>query len=104
MAHGRARDERKERQWRRWIGEWQASGLSVRPRQVRNRSRSPQVRRARRRHRTPTPLPDLVSSPKPCSAGCRAGTRPRPCHTRFSGQAHSVTQRGPGFRQRLYSS
>jgi hypothetical protein len=29
MAHGRARDERKERQWRRWIGEWQASGLSV---------------------------------------------------------------------------
>jgi transposase len=30
MAHGRARDERKERQWRRWIGEWQASGLSGR--------------------------------------------------------------------------
>jgi hypothetical protein len=30
MAHGRARDERKDRQWRRWIGEWQASGLSVR--------------------------------------------------------------------------
>ena len=30
MAHGRARDERKERQWRSWIGEWQASGLSVR--------------------------------------------------------------------------
>jgi transposase len=30
MAHGRARDERKERQWRRWIGEWQASGLSAR--------------------------------------------------------------------------
>src|SRR6516162_2946451 len=30
MAHGRARDEEKERQWRRWIGEWQASGLSVR--------------------------------------------------------------------------
>jgi transposase len=30
MAHGRVRDERKERQWRRWIGEWQASGLSVR--------------------------------------------------------------------------
>ena len=30
MAHGRARDERKEWQWRRWIGEWQASGLSVR--------------------------------------------------------------------------
>ena len=30
MAPGRARDERKERQWRRWIGEWQASGLSVR--------------------------------------------------------------------------
>ena len=30
MAHGRARDERKERQWRGMIGEWQASGLSVR--------------------------------------------------------------------------
>ena len=30
MAHGRARDERKERQWRRWIGEWQTTGLSVR--------------------------------------------------------------------------
>jgi hypothetical protein len=30
MAHGRARDEQKERQWRRWISEWQASGLSVR--------------------------------------------------------------------------
>jgi transposase len=30
MAHGRVRDERKEQQWRRWIGEWRASGLSVR--------------------------------------------------------------------------
>jgi len=30
MGHGRTRDERKERQWRRWIGEWQTSGLSVR--------------------------------------------------------------------------
>ena len=30
MAHGRARGEEKERRWRRWIGEWQASGLSVR--------------------------------------------------------------------------
>jgi hypothetical protein len=30
MARGRARDERKERQWRRWIAEWRASGLSVR--------------------------------------------------------------------------
>jgi hypothetical protein len=30
MAHGRARDERKERQWRRWISQWQTSGLSVR--------------------------------------------------------------------------
>ena len=30
MAHGRARDERKERQWRHWIGEWQTSGLSAR--------------------------------------------------------------------------
>ena len=30
MAPGRARDERTEQQWRRWIGEWRASGLSVR--------------------------------------------------------------------------
>ena len=30
MAHGRARDEQKERQWRQWITEWRASGLSVR--------------------------------------------------------------------------
>ena len=30
MAHGRARDERKERQWRRWIDQWRVSGLSVR--------------------------------------------------------------------------
>jgi hypothetical protein len=30
MAHGRARDQRKERQWHRWIDQWRASGLSVR--------------------------------------------------------------------------
>lgn len=30
MAPGRARDERKERQWRRRINQWRASGLSVR--------------------------------------------------------------------------
>jgi hypothetical protein len=30
MARGRVRDERKEQQWRRWIGEWRASGMSVR--------------------------------------------------------------------------
>src|SRR5262245_40825822 len=30
MATGRARDERKERQWRRWIDQWRVSGLSVR--------------------------------------------------------------------------
>jgi hypothetical protein len=29
MAHGRPRDERKAQQWRRWINEWQRSGLSV---------------------------------------------------------------------------
>ena len=29
MAFGKTRDERKEQEWRRWIGEWQASGLSV---------------------------------------------------------------------------
>ena len=41
MAHGRARDEQKERQWRRWIGEWQASGLSVRAFWVRRGLASP---------------------------------------------------------------
>ena len=30
MAHGRARDEQKERHWRHRIAEWRASGLSVR--------------------------------------------------------------------------
>jgi hypothetical protein len=30
MTLGRARDERKERQWQRWISQWQTSGLSVR--------------------------------------------------------------------------
>ena len=30
MAPGRSRDEEKERRWRRWIGEWQASRLSAR--------------------------------------------------------------------------
>jgi transposase len=30
MAYGKARDERKERQWQRWIHKWRASGLSVR--------------------------------------------------------------------------
>jgi hypothetical protein len=30
MARGRARDEQKERLWRRWIDQWRASGLSVR--------------------------------------------------------------------------
>jgi hypothetical protein len=31
MAHGRARDEHKERQWRQWIAEWRASGLTGYP-------------------------------------------------------------------------
>jgi transposase-like protein len=30
MAPGRARDEKKERQWRRRIDQWRVSGLSVR--------------------------------------------------------------------------
>jgi hypothetical protein len=30
MSQGRPRDGRKEQQWRRWIGQWQQSGLSVR--------------------------------------------------------------------------
>jgi hypothetical protein len=30
MTPGRARDERKERPWRRWIDQWRLSDLSVR--------------------------------------------------------------------------
>jgi transposase len=30
MAPGRTRDEPKEQEWRRWIAQWRASGLSVR--------------------------------------------------------------------------
>ena len=30
MAPGRARDERKERQWRSWICRWRGSGLTMR--------------------------------------------------------------------------
>src|SRR5262249_4110923 len=30
MAPGRMPDEQKERLWRRWIAQWQTSGLSVR--------------------------------------------------------------------------
>src|SRR5271168_4096582 len=30
MAKSKAGDQRKEQQWRRWIREWRASGLSVR--------------------------------------------------------------------------
>jgi len=29
MAPGRTRDDRKEQQWRRWLAQWQTSGLSV---------------------------------------------------------------------------
>lgn len=30
MAHGKPRDPRTEQRWRRWILQWQQSGLSVR--------------------------------------------------------------------------
>ena|ERR1700722_420978 len=30
MAQGKPRDPRKEQQWRRWIHQWQKSGLNVR--------------------------------------------------------------------------
>jgi transposase-like protein len=30
MTTGKPRDQHKERQWRRWIRQWQASGLTVR--------------------------------------------------------------------------
>jgi len=30
MSQGKARDPRKEQQWRRWIDQWQSSGLTIR--------------------------------------------------------------------------
>ena len=30
MSTGKERDDRKERQWRRWLREWRGSGLTVR--------------------------------------------------------------------------
>jgi transposase-like protein len=30
MAQGKSREERKERQWQRWIEQWRGSGLTVR--------------------------------------------------------------------------
>ncbi len=30
MSQGKPRDTRKEQQWRRWIGQWQHSGLTIR--------------------------------------------------------------------------
>jgi hypothetical protein len=30
MSQGKPRDLRKEQQWRRWIRQWQSSGLSIR--------------------------------------------------------------------------
>ena len=30
MSQGKPRDSRKEQQWRRWIRQWQTSGLSIR--------------------------------------------------------------------------
>ena len=30
MSQGKPRDTRKEQQWRRWIVQWQGSGLSIR--------------------------------------------------------------------------
>jgi hypothetical protein len=30
MSQGKPRDTRKEQQWRRWIGQWQRSGLTIR--------------------------------------------------------------------------
>ena len=30
MSQGKPRDPRKEQQWRRWIVQWQSSGLSIR--------------------------------------------------------------------------
>jgi len=29
MAYGRPRDKQREEQWRRWVGKWRSSGLSV---------------------------------------------------------------------------
>ena len=49
MAPGRPRDQHKERQWQRWIDQWQASGLSVRDFCARHRLPTPTFYTWRRR-------------------------------------------------------
>ncbi|MBV9381551.1 MAG: hypothetical protein JO242_12875 [Streptosporangiaceae bacterium] len=48
MAPGKPRDERKEHQWRQWIGQWRTSGLSVRAFCDRRRLSAPLFYRWRR--------------------------------------------------------
>jgi hypothetical protein len=75
MALGRLRDESKEQQWRRWIAQWQASGLSVAAFGARHGLTVPSFyawrRTLRRRDTPPTPFVPvrLVPGPAPAPAG-----------------------------------
>jgi len=74
MAQGKSRDPRKEQQWRRWIQQWQHSGLSVRDFCARHDLAEPSFyawRRELQQRQTPTRfLPvRVVADEEPAHAG-----------------------------------
>ena len=61
MSQGKPRDPRKEQQWRRWIPQWQHSGLSVRAFCARHHLAAAEfLRLASRDPATPSDTPRLV--------------------------------------------
>ena len=74
MAQGKSRDPRKEQQWRRWIQQWQHSGLSVRGFCARHDLAEPSFyawRRQLQQRQAPSPfLPvRVVPDEEPAAAG-----------------------------------
>jgi hypothetical protein len=74
MAQGKSRDPRKEQQWRRWIQQWQHSGLSVRAFCARHDLAEPSFyawRRQLQQRQAPSPfLPvRVVPDEEPAAAG-----------------------------------
>lgn len=60
MAQGKARDPRKEQQWRRWIDQWQHSGLTVRAFCARHGLSEPSFYAWRRTLQQRQPVPTFV--------------------------------------------